>query len=88
MCFFEISKKGKIFIAIKIYVKIPSLLPITLGRSTACQNHDISIWALVFHYCISNRLSRKICDTTYKYKLSFSKYVFQQIMYFSLQKVK
>ena len=41
------------------------------------QDPCISIWALVFYYCISNNLPReKTVIQMQQYKLSFSKYAF------------
>ena len=65
-----------ILFTIKIYVKIPSLVPSILDRSMA-STKPMNIYMGVGVTAFPNNLPReKTVMQVYQYKLSFSKYVF------------
>ena len=57
--------------AIKVYIKIPDLLPSILSRGTASTGPIYIYMGVMFYYCITNNLSReKTVIQMQQYKLN------------------
>ena len=73
-------------IAIKIYVKIPSLRQVFWVEVRRLQEQGTSIWALVFYYCIYNNLPReKVVIQNNKINLVFQIYFLTKYTFFYIK---